>query len=213
MLPATFDNIPISDPWDYVTLFEERVANYAGSKYAIALDCCSNGLFLALKYYNASGPVDVPKQTYASVPMQVIHAGCNIHWTDEEWQGVYQLSPYPVVDSAVRFTKDMYISNTLMCLSFQHRKRLNIGKGGMILTDDINFIKWCRPMIYDGRDKDVLYKNDTLSCIGYHMYMTPEQAYEGLRILSTLSDINEDTEKSSYYKDLSLEHVFDEFQI
>ena len=28
----------INDPWDIVQIFEEMVADYAGSKYAVALD-------------------------------------------------------------------------------------------------------------------------------------------------------------------------------
>jgi dTDP-4-amino-4,6-dideoxygalactose transaminase len=212
ILPTTFDNKTINDPWDYVDLFEKTIAEYAGSQYAIAVDCCSNALFLALKYYHAEGTtVKVPKRTYASVPMQVIHAGARIQWTDELWDGIYTLDPFPIVDSAVRFTKDMYVRDSLMCLSFQHRKRLNIGKGGMILTDDRSFVNWCRPMIYDGRHRDVLYKDDDLSCIGYHMYMTPEQAYRGLLIFQTLPDVNTDTEKSSNYRDLSLEHIFNPY--
>ena len=40
----------IDDPWDYVKIFEEKVAKFAGSKYAIALDNCTNALFLCLTY-------------------------------------------------------------------------------------------------------------------------------------------------------------------
>ena len=41
------------DPRDAVNIFEQKVADFAGSKYAVAIDCCSNGLFLCLKYLNA----------------------------------------------------------------------------------------------------------------------------------------------------------------
>ena len=64
-----------------------------------------------------------------------------------------------------------------MVLSFHKKKILNIGKGGMILTNDEDFVKWSRPMIYDGRHKDKLYKDDEFECIGWYMYMTPEDVH------------------------------------
>ena len=43
----------LKDPWDLVDLFEKNVALYAGSKYGIAVDCCTNAIFLSLKYLNS----------------------------------------------------------------------------------------------------------------------------------------------------------------
>ena len=40
----------IEDAWDAVDLFEKTIAEYAGSKYAIAVDNCTDALFLCLKY-------------------------------------------------------------------------------------------------------------------------------------------------------------------
>ena len=40
----------INTPWDAVDLFEKKVAEYAGSKYAVAIDNCTDALFLCLKY-------------------------------------------------------------------------------------------------------------------------------------------------------------------
>ena len=145
----------ISDPWDIVEAFEDKVAKYAGSKYAVATDSCTNSLFLCLKYLNASGKVKVPKKTYLSVPQSVIHAGCEVEFVDHEWSGVYTLDPYPVVDSATRFTKGMYIPNTFQCLSFHIRKILPIAKGGMILTDDPEAVDWFKLAEYEGRNRRV----------------------------------------------------------
>lgn len=179
----------INDPWDAVTLFENRLAEYAGSKYAVCVDSCSHAIFLCLKYLGITNSIiTLPKNTYASVPMQVIHTGNKVRFLDIPWSGFYhlgdhQLGPTPIVDGAVRFRKGMYIPNTYYTVSFHHRKTLKIGTGGVILTDDEKFVNWCRPMIYDGRHKYVLHSEDTYECIGYHMYMTPEQA-------STLSVIH-----------------------
>ena len=40
------------DPWDVVEMFEQEVAEFAGCKYAMAIDNCTDGLFLCLKYLN-----------------------------------------------------------------------------------------------------------------------------------------------------------------
>ena len=75
------------DPWDVVDLFEKKLAEYAGSKYAVAVDNCTNALFLCLKYLNASGEITLPKRTYVSVPCTAIHAGCQIRFEDIGWSG------------------------------------------------------------------------------------------------------------------------------
>ena len=33
-----------------VQVFEKKIAKYAGSKYAVSVDCCSDALYLCLKY-------------------------------------------------------------------------------------------------------------------------------------------------------------------
>ena len=39
----------LNDPWDIVNLFEKKVSKFCGSKYAVAVDCCTNAIFLSLK--------------------------------------------------------------------------------------------------------------------------------------------------------------------
>jgi dTDP-4-amino-4,6-dideoxygalactose transaminase len=203
---------PINDPWDAVTLFENKLAEYAGSKYAVCVDNCSHAIFLCLKYLDITDKIlSIPKNTYASVPMQIIHAGNKIRFLDIPWSGYYRIDKTPIIDGAVRFCKNMYIPDTYFCVSFHHRKTLKIGTGGVILTDDKKFVDWCRPMIYDGRHKYVLHNEDTYECIGYHMYMTPEQAATGLILMENIPDVNPDTGSSSTYKDLSTQKVFDKY--
>ena len=38
-----------TDPRDVVDIFEKKVAKFAGSKYAVSVDCCTNGIFFFLK--------------------------------------------------------------------------------------------------------------------------------------------------------------------
>lgn len=199
----------IQDPWNAVTIFENKLAEYAGSKYAVCVDSCSNAMFLCMKYLNIScQTITLPKHTYASTPMQCIHAGNNIKFVDMVWSGEYFLGNTPIVDAATRFRKNMYIPNTYYCLSFHHRKTLKIGRGGVILTDDQEFSEWARPMIYDGRHKDVMHEDDNYECIGYHMYMTPEEAAVGIVKLESIPDHNPDTGSNMTYKDLTQQSVF-----
>lgn len=199
----------INDPWDAVTLFENKLAEYSGSKYAVVTDSCSSALFLCMKYLDVKDTIiTLPKNTYASVPMQCIHAGNKVRFLDIPWSGYYRLGQTDIIDAAVRFKRGMYIKDTYFCVSFHHRKVVKIGRGGVILTDDINFVNWCRPMIYDGRHKYVLHENDDYECIGYHMYMTPEEAARGLLLLENVADDNKDMGSSETYKDLSKQKVF-----
>ena len=197
-------NIVVKDPWDIVEGFEKLIAEYAGSKYAVAVDSCTNSMFLCLKYLKASGEIEVPKKTYLSVPQLVIHAGCTPKFIDLEWSGVYQLNPYPVVDSATRFTKNMYIKGTYQCLSFHIRKNLPIAKGGMILTDNKDAYDWFKAAEYEGRDRRVPHDEMPEPTIcGWNMYMPPEQAARGIILFNELPKELADCGGSYKYKDLS----------
>jgi dTDP-4-amino-4,6-dideoxygalactose transaminase len=203
---------PINDPWDAVTLFENRLADYAGSKYAVCVDSCSNAMFLCMKYLGVTGQViELPKHTYASTPMQCIHAGNKIRFVDKEWSGDYYLGDTKIVDAATRFHSGMYLQDSYYCVSFHHRKTLKIGRGGVILTNDADFVKWCRPMIYDGRHKEVMHNVDDYECIGYHMMMTPEEAADGLLKMENISEFNTDKCSSATYKYLSQQTLFDPY--
>ena len=67
-----------------------------------------------------------------------------------------------------------------MCLSFQFQKHLSLGRGGMILTDDLSAKIRLKKMSYDGRLPDIPWRNQNVDTIGYHYYMTPETAQLGL---------------------------------
>lgn len=195
------------DPRDVVGIFERKVADFAGSKYAVSTDCCSHALFLAMKYFNVSGTITIPKYTYASVPMQIQHAGCEVAFEDIEWSGIYQLKPYPIWDGAVRWQKGMYVGG-LQIVSFQIKKRIPIGKGGMILTNDEQAARWLKKASYDGRDLDTYYPDDDFEFAGWHFYMTPEDAARGILLMDQIPDWNEDTGNHTTYSDLSSKTIF-----
>ena len=209
------------DPRDVVQMFEDTIADYAGCKYAVSCDCCSNALFMSLKYLESAGRlepnsiIECPSRTYVSVPMQIAHAGHRIKFVDMEWDGIYQLGNTGVYDGSVMFTKDMFMggSDTLQCLSFQLKKRLPIGRGGMILTNDKAAYEWLKLASYDGRDLNTYYPEDDFSVLGWHYYMTPEDAARGLLLFNQLPDENPNTGNDSKYTDLSTKEVFKQFTV
>tara|TARA_Y100000593_G_scaffold4019_1_gene7897 strand:- start:32067 stop:32714 length:648 start_codon:yes stop_codon:yes gene_type:complete len=199
----------LKDPWDVVDLFEKQLAEYGGSKYAVAVDNCTDAMFLCLKYLKAEGEVTLPKRTYVSVPCTVIHAGCQVRFENIEWSGAYQLSPFPVYDGATRMRRGMYEPGSYYCISFHRRKHIPIGKGGMILTDDKDAYEWFKVARYEGRHMENLYKDDYFDMIGWNMYMPPEQAAEGLELFKNVEDFNDDLESSGVHKDLSLYPIYE----
>ena len=200
----------VTDAWDIVDLFEKKIAAYSGSKYAVSVDNCTNAMFLCIKYLGYSGEITIPSKTYCSVPCTIINAGCKVKFEDVEWSGAYQLKPLPLYDGAVRFRRNMYKKDTYHCLSFHIRKHLPIGKGGMILCDNLEAYKWFRTARYEGRHiaDGVSYKDDVLESIGWNMYMTPEQAARGLELFEKMDDVNPDQESSGTCKDLSVFDVY-----
>jgi dTDP-4-amino-4,6-dideoxygalactose transaminase len=195
------------DPYEIVDIFERKVADYAGSKFAVAVDSCSHGLFLSLKYLNATDTITIPNRTYVSVPMQIIHAGCKVNFSNVEWSGIYQLSPYPVYDGAVRWTQNMYCGG-FHVLSFQIKKRIPIGRGGMILTDDKDAYEWFKRACYDGRNIQVPHNLDTVQTLGWHYYMTPEDAARGIILMDHTKLINPDSATHESYAPLDHLKVF-----
>lgn len=187
-------------------MFEEEVAEYTGAPFAVAVDSCTNALFLACKYYDVK-EVTIPKRTYLSVPMSIIHSGAEVVFEDREWSGVYQLKPYPIYDSAKRFTSNMYVPGTAMCLSFHIKKLLAIGKGGMILTDDYKMVEWLKRARYEGRS-EVNYKDDSIEMLGWNMYMTPQQAAHGLALMQNYPEHVPDLEENKGYRDLTEFPIF-----
>lgn len=197
----------MNSSWDSIVFFENLVANYAGSRYAIAVDSCTHALFLSLRYCKTHGYsceyVDVPKNTYVSVPMQVLHSGYKINFTDNLWEKNYRLDPLPIIDSAQKFEKQMYVADSFYCLSFHSKKSLPIGRGGMILTDNSEAHSWFKSMRHDGRNLHELNQHDILN-IGYHMYMTPEQAIRGIELFySHVSKKSNDFYSYKDYPDIS----------
>lgn len=202
----------IRDPWDYVTSFEKVMAEYCGYKYAVACDSNTNAIKLCFEYLGIKNQqIIIPSNTYVSVPNQIINSGNEVRFENIEWYGDYELGNTGIIDSACKVEHSKMVEdNHYKILSFHHRKIINIGRGGMILTNDRNFSLWARPMIYDGRNKRVNYDEDDFVCHGWHMYMTPEEAKRGLELLhgQVLTKHVMISGDHTTYKDLRLQRLF-----
>lgn len=192
--------------------FEKALSDYTGSPYVVAVDNMSNALFLSLYYQNINGTeITIPNRTYPSVPCEIIHAGGIPKFKIVEGntlKGAYQLEGTKTWDSALRFTYDMYIPNTFMCLSFTGPyKHLKLSKGGAILTDDPVAFRWFKRARFSGR-RECSYFEDNLDMIGWNMYMLPEISARGLLMIKQFYDNTtnkpiENEDKELPYPDLS----------
>ena len=68
-----------------VKAFEDKVAEFFGSTYAVAVDCCTHGIELCLRHQHINA-IQVPRRTYISVPFLSAKLDIFLEWTDEEWK-------------------------------------------------------------------------------------------------------------------------------
>ena len=196
--------------------FESALSRYTGSPHVITVDNASNAIFLALMYEKVSGKkITIPCRTYPSVPCEIIHAGGKVEFEPVEGKtikGAYQLKPTKVWDSALRFTHDMFIPNTHMCISFTGPyKHFKLSKGGAILTDDYEAHLWFKRARYSGR-RECSYHDDNFDMLGWNFYMMPELSARGLLLINQFYNTdgtpkhNEDLEMP--YPDLSRFEIY-----
>jgi len=231
----------MSGPYQVVKDFEQAVAEYTGAPFCVAVNSCSAALMLAVAWHlrnrarkvgiwNGNNHVltidtpaiEIPKRTYVSVPMSIIHAGGRPTFRDEDWIGAYQLKPLPVWDSARWFSSDMYDQqyrsgagqitsfaneHAMVCTSHHWNKTLGIQQGGTILHDDPEADRWLRMARFDGRQEGIAPKDQKEWIIGHHVYMSPEIAAAGLIRLRNLPPHNAPMPNDPY-PDLSTLEIF-----
>jgi dTDP-4-amino-4,6-dideoxygalactose transaminase len=174
--------------------FEKALSKYTGAPYVVCVDNESNALFLALTFNRVAGKtIGIPCRTYPSVPCEIIHAGAQVSFLPVRGttlRGAYHLVGSDVVDSALRFTADMYVPGTYTCLSFTGPyKHLKLGKGGAILTDNKEAYEWFKRARFSGRH-ECSYHDDVLDMLGWNFYMMPEIAARGLLLMTQFYDLS-----------------------
>jgi dTDP-4-amino-4,6-dideoxygalactose transaminase len=196
-------------PYQVVDIFEKKIAKFFGAPYAIAVDCCTHALELSLLLLNQPNElITIPAYTYMSVPMMLEKIRQPWQFSDIKWNSLYKLDPLPIVDAAWSWQADSYLPGTLTCISFQFKKHIPIGRGGIILTDNYAYYQRLQRMCRDGRDRSLLQTEDNITEIGYHYYMTPEDAALGILLFDQLHSDPVDNKSWQNYKKLSDHTVF-----
>jgi dTDP-4-amino-4,6-dideoxygalactose transaminase len=171
-----------------VEKFENEIAGFFGASLAIATDSCTHALELCL-IHNEIKTLSIPKRTYISVPFLATKLNIELEWRDEIWKDYYKLDGTNIYDAAVFWKRGGYVPGSMMCLSFQFRKHLSLGRGGMILLDHSATHKKLKKMSYDGRIPNIPWREQNIDTFGLHYYMTPETAQAGLDKFSLVRDI------------------------
>lgn len=192
-----------------VNKLEKLVADFYGAPYAVATDCCTHALELCLRYTRPTSVV-CPTHTYLSVPMTLIKLGIPFDWSETNWQDYYYLGKTNIIDAAVYWKQGGYKKYTFMCLSFQYKKHLNLGRGGMILTDNKDAALALKKMSYDGRIPDIPWGEQNIDSLGYHYYMTPETAELGILKFAKIADVQPKQWSYKDYPNISNMKVFNE---
>ena len=167
--------------FESVKVFESKIAEFFGSKYAVAFDSCTHGIEAAL-YLKGIKEINVPKRTYISIPFLARKLNIKLRWRDEDWNEYYELAP-GIYDAAVLWRRDGYLPGSIMGISFQYQKHLSLGRGGILLCDDLATAQGLKKLSYDGRIPDIPWREQDISSFGLHYYMTPETAKLGLEKL------------------------------
>ena len=97
--------------FELVSQFENKVADFFGSPYAIAVDSCTHGIELCLRYEGFS-KITVPTRTYISIPFLSNKLNIDMEWSEDKWQDYYYLGNTNIIDAAVLWKKDSYIPKT-----------------------------------------------------------------------------------------------------
>ncbi len=170
--------------------FEQALCDYTGSPYAVAVDNATNGIALCLWRWRESNLtlpiIAIPARTYPSVAAEIVMAGFRIKFyqvNGTTLTGAYRLEPSNIWDSALRFSADMFIPGSMMCVSFTGcHKPLKLGKGGAILCDNESDYEWLRRARNSGRG-EMSYHDDVFTQLGRNCYMHPSVAALGLQLM------------------------------
>lgn len=192
--------------WNIVEDFEKEIAKFYNAPFAVATDSCTHAIELCLRHTNATS-ASCPNRTYVSVPMTFEKLGLEWQFRRQVWQDFYLVTD-KVVDAATFWQPRGYITNLFMCVSFQFRKHLGLGRGGAILCDKEHDYYKLKKMSYDGRLPSAPWAEQNIDTLGYHYYMTPETAQLGLDKLPKAKETKPKIWTDNDYPDLSAMTVF-----
>jgi len=177
----------VATPFEKINEFESALAKFTGAPYAVMTDCCTHAIELCLRYDHVTRVI-FPAHTYLSIPMTMHKLGISYDYTDKPWIGEYQFIGTRIWDSARLLREGMYREGQLQCLSFGYNKPMEIGRGGAVLTDDVEVYDTIKQQCYDGRDLSISpWERQKIFRIGYHYKPTIEEAVIGLEKLPSIN--------------------------
>lgn len=197
--------------------FEEKFAEYVGSKYAVFVDSGTSALLLALRYQRLKGftHYQVPSLTFTATAEAVLHSGCSLEFVDVNPDTMCVEAPSAVTlpvhllgnraddgaliyDSAHRIEKDdVKDSAALWCYSFYATKNITTVQGGMVATNDPDAALWLRRARDHGLDLGTKerytqrYRQYDVEFVGWRMKGDDMRAVIGLEQLKKLPELTE----------------------
>jgi dTDP-4-amino-4,6-dideoxygalactose transaminase len=141
-----------------VAKFEEEFAKYNGAKYAVAVNSCTSGIFLALMLLKPK-KVSIPSMTFASMASGIVHSGAKLGWIDGSWSGskyafiTDNMNKGVIYDAAHAGHRGEYTGkpNDLMVYSFYPTKLISSTEGGMITTNNKEYAEWLKKARWHAR--------------------------------------------------------------
>ena len=121
---------------------EERVSNFFGSPYAVAVDCCTHGIELALRLLDEGDrgvkyQVTCPKWTYLSVPMTFEKLNYDWNFTDEKWSEYYTIGKTNVYDAATLWKlESAWADQKIQLFGYHYHMTFETAQLGLDKIDD-----------------------------------------------------------------------------
>lgn len=189
-----------------VLQFEKDISKFYNAPYAVATDSCTHAIELAIRFKKINSVI-CPNHTYLSIPMTFMKLNLEWKFIRNYWEKFYNISDN-IIDAAVYWQENGYIPGTLMCLSFQFKKHLSLGRGGAILCDNQQDYHILKKMSYDGRSPYEPWTEQNIDILGFHYYMTPETAELGIDRLPYAKSIDPKIWTWKDYPDLENMTIF-----
>ena len=191
-----------TETWHIVQEFERAIADFFGARHGVAVDCCTHAMELVLRDIDWHEHITLPAHTYMSVPMMLDKLRIPYSFNTQHWRECYDIVPGYLRDAATLWRAQAHQPRSVTCVSFQFRKHLALGRGGMILLDDAVQAQRLRRMCHDGRTPELTQWQQDITELGYHYYMTPETAALGLLMFDQRRDAEYRVWSWKDYRDL-----------
>lgn len=168
---------------DGVKEFEEEFAKYVGAKYACGVSSATNAIMLALHKKNAV--ITIPTMIPPVVANAVLTSNNLLKFKDDtEWVGdsyiLHNFGDYKIIDSAQKCERNQFKieanDNDLMIFSFYPTKPVGSIDGGMIVSNDLEKIKWFREATLNGMGFANNNWERVIKFPGWKMYLNSFQA-------------------------------------